>query len=77
MALRFLIDENRRRMLSQAVARHIALGGDPIDVVEVGDSSDLGLSLKDPEILIWVEREQRILISADFSTLPNSNTASH
>ena len=77
MALRFLIDENRRRTLSQAVARHIALGGDPIDVVEVGDSSDLALGSEDPEILIWAEREQRILISADFSTLPKTNTASH
>jgi len=39
-------------------------------VVRVGDPPDLPCGSLDPDILIWAEREGRILISADKSTMP-------
>lgn len=70
MALRFLIDENLRgRRLWRGIVRHNVLGGLTIDAVQVGDPVDLPLGSSDPEILRWAEREDRILISRDQSTL--------
>lgn len=69
MALGFVLDENQRGLLWRAVVRHNQLGLDPIDVVRVGDSPDLALGASDSEILTWCEREGRILVSFDKSTL--------
>jgi predicted nuclease of predicted toxin-antitoxin system len=70
MAIRFLFDENLRDRLWSAVAQHNAQGP-PINAVQVGDPPDLPLGSQDPDILIWAEREDRILVSQDLSTLPN------
>lgn len=43
---------------------------------EWGEPSDLPLSATDREILIWSEREQRILVTNDKSTMP-SHLADH
>jgi len=40
-------------------------------MVQVGDPPDLPRGSEDPDILIWAEREDRILVSSDLSTLPN------
>ena len=56
-------------MLWRAIQRHNSAGVEILDVVRVGDPSDLPLASRDPEILIWAEREQRILISRDTGTL--------
>ena len=69
MALRFVLDENQRGLLWRAIVRHNQLGAHPVDVVRVGDPSDLPLGASDPEILIWCEREERILVSFDKTTL--------
>jgi hypothetical protein len=69
MALRFVLDENQRGLLWRAIVRHNQLGVFPVDVVRVGDPSDLPLGASDPEILIWCEREGRILVSFDKATL--------
>ena len=69
--MRFLFDENLDDPLRSAIARHNARGIDPIDAVQVGDAPDLPRGSDDPEILIWAEREDRILVSFDRSTLPN------
>jgi hypothetical protein len=71
MSIRFLFDENLDDPLRSAVARHNARGIDPIDAVQVGGPSDLPRGSDDPDILIWAEREGRILVSFDRSTLPN------
>ena len=42
----------------------------PLDVICVGDVDDLPLSSSDPDILRWVEREGRILVSFDYHTMP-------
>jgi hypothetical protein len=48
----------------------------PLDVVRVGDPPDLPLASDDATILLWAEREQRILISRDEDTLP-THLATH
>ena len=69
MALRFVLDENQRGLLWRAIVRHNQQTAYPIDVVRVGDPEDLPLGADDADILIWCEREDRILITFDKSTL--------
>lgn len=71
MALRFLLDEHLRGgRLWQAILHHNALGQDPLEVIRVGDTPDLPVGTADPDILLWAEREGRILVSRDKTTLP-------
>jgi hypothetical protein len=74
MPLRFLLDEHLRGPLWHAVQRHNAQGGLPVDVVRVGDPPDLPLSSTDEAILLWAEREDRILITEDVHTMPSHLT---
>ena len=70
MPLRFLLDENLRGGgLWQAIQKHNQVGIYPVDVIRVGDPSDLPLGASDPDILLWGERESRILLPLpwDFS----------
>ena len=69
MPLRFVLDENQRGLLWRAVVRHNEAGVYPLDAVRVGDPTDLPLGSTDPDILLWSEREDRILISFDKTTL--------
>jgi len=69
MPLRLVLDENQRGPLWRAVVRHNQLGVHVLDVVRVGDPPDLPLGSTDAEILIWSEREQRILVTFDKTTL--------
>jgi hypothetical protein len=69
MPLRFLLDENQRGLLWQAVTRHNGAGAYPLDVLRVGDSPDLSLGSTDPDILVWCEREQRILVTFDKTSM--------
>ena len=70
MPLAFLLDEHFRGPLWQGVRNHNARGIHPIDVMRVGDPTDLPLGSKDPTILLWAEREQRVLVARDKRTLP-------
>jgi len=70
MALAFLLDENLRGLLWKHIRRHNARGVHPIDAVRVGDVADLPLGSTDPAILLWAERESRIMLSVDEQTLP-------
>ena len=76
MPLAFLLDENLRGPVWVAVVDHNAKGGLFLDVTRVGDPADLPLGSKDPTILLWAEREERILVSVDENTLP-SHFANH
>lgn len=69
MALRFVLDENQRGLLWRAIVRHNQRGANPVDAVRVGDDGGLPLGATDPEILLWCEREDRILVSFDKATL--------
>ncbi|HSU67868.1 MAG TPA: hypothetical protein VLJ39_13410 [Tepidisphaeraceae bacterium] len=69
MALAFLLDENQRGLLWRYLRLHNAKKLLPLDAVSVGDAPDLPLGSDDPTLLLWAEREKRILISADRATL--------
>src|SRR5690348_3612500 len=70
MALRYLLDENARGGLWTAIIRHNGLSSEPIDVERVGDPVDLPLGSQDPDILRWVEREGRVLVTFDHKSMP-------
>ncbi len=71
MPLSYVLDELLRGGgLWQAIQQHNAQGVDPIDAVRVGDPPDLPLGSQDLDILLWAERNGRILISRDVNTLP-------
>jgi hypothetical protein len=70
MPLRFVLDEQLRGPLWRAIERHNVQGVDLLDVVRVGDRPDLPVGSTDPEILLWAERESRVLITRDLSTMP-------
>jgi hypothetical protein len=67
--LRFLLDEHLRGPLWLAILRHNARSELPIDVVRVGDPPDLPLGSDDSQILLWAEREGRILLTEDVHTI--------
>ena len=69
MALCYLLDEHLRGPLWQGIKSPNALGLYLIDAVRVGDPIDLPLGATDPEILLWAEREGRILVSQDEATM--------
>jgi hypothetical protein len=68
--LRFLLDEHLRGPLWSAILRHNAQGALPIDSVRVGDPPELPLGSDDATILLWAEREGRILLTEDVHTMP-------
>jgi hypothetical protein len=74
--LRFVLDEHLRGPLWSAIERHNALGGLPIEAARVGDPSELPLGSDDSAILLWAEREGRILLTEDVRTMPG-HLASH
>jgi hypothetical protein len=63
MALTFLLDENLRGPLWQAILQNNLRGGAWLDVVRVGDPPDLPLAADDAAILAWAQREGRILVT--------------
>jgi hypothetical protein len=56
-------------MLWKHVLRHNARAIDSIDAMRVGDADDLPLGVSDQQILVWCERNQRVLVSLDRNTL--------
>lgn len=70
MPLTFLLDEHLRGRLLKAIRSHNAAGRPYIDTVQVGDPPDLPRRTLDPAVLLWAERENRILVSRDRGTMP-------
>jgi hypothetical protein len=71
MALRYALDEHLRGPPWRALQWHNSAGVYPLDVLRVGDLVDLPLGILDPELLLWAELEQRILVTHDPDTMPN------
>src|SRR5690242_1242917 len=72
MPLSYLLDEHLRKgILWRAIQQHNVAGVFAIDVVQVGDPVDLPLGSTDPSILLWSEREGRIIVSLDRNTMPS------
>lgn len=70
MPITFLLDENIPSRIWRAIQRHNEDNVDILNVVCVGQFDDLPLSADDPAILLWAERQGRILITEDKTTLP-------
>jgi hypothetical protein len=70
MPLRFLLDEQIHRTVWTTIVRHNLLGKDALDVVRVGSSDAPPYGTLDPDLLLWAEREGRIILSEDKSTMP-------
>ena len=70
MTVRFVLDENLRGELWSGIQAHNAQGTHLIDAVCVGDPIDLPLRTKDPAILIWADREARVLVTNDKQSMP-------
>jgi hypothetical protein len=68
--LRYVLDENLRGVLWQAIQHHNSRSAYPPDAVRVGDPPDLPLGTQDPDVLVWAEREGRIFVSLDKKMLP-------
>jgi len=75
MPLTYILDEHLRGMLWQAIQQHNASSAFPIDAVQVGDPPDLPLGSSDPDILLWAEREGRVVVTRDYSTMFGHLTA--
>ena len=70
MPLRYVLDEQMPAPLWKALQQHNTVATPPIDVVYVGGPLSLPKGTPDPDILIWAEREGRILVSLDKQSLP-------
>ena len=70
MPLAYLFDEHLRGPLWRAIDSHNRKETDIVDAIRVGDVMELHLGIGDADILQWAERERRILVSFDRSTLP-------
>lgn len=70
MPPRFLLDENLRGPLWDAIQRHNEHHGSLIDVARVGSTTAPSLGVGDAELLVWCEAAGRILVSGDKRTLP-------
>lgn len=69
MPLAFLLDENQRGPLWRRIRRHNRRSEYPLDAVRVGDEANLSLGVDDPQVLLWAERANRILVTRDRRTL--------
>lgn len=65
MKPRFLLDEDTRWLLAVVRQRYLH-----IDVLYVGDPGGPPLGTKDPPLLLYCEREQRLLVTGDRTTMP-------
>jgi hypothetical protein len=70
MALRYLLDEHHRGPLFRYIQRRNLGGEFLLDVVRVGDLAELPLGASDSTIIQWADAHNRILVSADVTTLP-------
>jgi hypothetical protein len=70
MPLAYVLDEHLRGLLWDAIRQHNAGGVNVIDVTRVGDPADLPLGTQDPDLLLWAERENRVVVTRDWNTMP-------
>jgi len=67
MKVRFLLDENLSPRLKMAVLRL----NPEIDILRIGDPNTLPLSSLDPEVLIYLDRSQWLLITDNRASMPD------
>src|SRR5947209_5200983 len=62
MPLSYVLDEHLRGPLWAALRQHNAGG--------VDDPPDLPRGTSDPDLLLWAEREGRVVVTMDWNTMP-------
>lgn len=67
MKVRFLLDENLSPKLKLAVFRL----NPQSDILRVGDSGAPAFGTLDPDVLMYLEREQRILLTDNRASMPS------
>src|SRR5437867_1876725 len=70
MPLAFLLDENLRGHLWNAIRQHNKRSVFTIDATRVGDPPSLPLGTLDLAILAWAEQTGRLLVTLDESSIP-------
>jgi hypothetical protein len=70
MPLSYVLDEHLRGHLWNPLLQHNTGGTNVVDVVRVGDLPDLPLGTTDPDLLLWAERQGRVLVTRDWNTMP-------
>lgn len=70
MSPRFLLDENQRGPLWDALERHNEHASAPIDAMLLGEVGTPPLGAIDSNVLVWCEAAGRVLVSNDKRTLP-------
>src|SRR5438874_341709 len=70
MPLRFVLDEHLRGALWGALRQYNRKSLYPVDVARVGDRPDLPLGTLDADLLLWAEKDDRVIVSRDKNTLP-------
>lgn len=66
-----LCDESTHGNLAKAFHRRSRLGEQPeVDVLRVGEPGAPPFGTQDPQLLVWCEENDRILVSDDRNTLP-------
>lgn len=68
---KFLLDEN----LDPAIVRGVRRRDPTIDILHVGEAGAPLASTPDPEILVYCEQEQRILVTNNRASMPEHITA--
>jgi hypothetical protein len=76
VALLYLLDEQLRGPLWQAIQHHNARGVEPLDALCVGEAGAPPLGSLDPELLLWAEANNRVLVTRDVQTMP-AHLAAH
>jgi hypothetical protein len=69
--MKFLLDENTHGGIPKAIRKwNVTNSPAFLDVLRVGDSDAPPYTTPDDEILLWAMRENRIVLTRDFETMP-------
>ena len=66
----FVLDEHYRGKVARILRSPTRSTGLDIDIVCVGDVPDLPRGTPDEDLLIWAEREGRVVVCRDRATMP-------
>ena len=69
MALRYVLDEQLRGPVWNAIQSFNQTNVDAIDATRVGDPPDLPCGTSDPDLLLWAAQQKRVVISFDWRTM--------
>jgi hypothetical protein len=75
MALRYVLDENLRGPVWEALSRANSRRQTPLELSCVGEEADLQLGMADRDLLQWAEEHGFVVVSSDIRTMPVHHNA--